>query len=94
MSINIITNTFFVFLQFNLNGLKHHINERETVLYNKRIDIVLLTKTYFFKYSSIYIPGFELLKTNHTDNTAYGEYAILIKSSTIFQPFLYFCQPY
>jgi hypothetical protein len=89
-----VTNKSLLILQFNANGLKNHINELETVLHVKRIDIALITETHFTKYSSIHIPGYNLLKTNHPDNTAHGGVAILIKSSIIFQSLPNFCQPY
>lgn len=89
-----VTNKSLLILQFNANGLKNHINELETVLHIKRIDIALITETHFTKYSSIHIPGYNLLKTNHPDNTAHGGVAILIKSSIIFHSLPNFCQPY
>lgn len=91
---NSFTNKSLLILQFNANGLKNHVNELETVLHNKRIDIALITETHFTKYSSIHIPDYKLLKTNHPDNTAHGGVAILIKSSISFQSLPNFCQPY
>jgi exonuclease III len=78
MSTNNITNKSILILQFNANGLKNHINVLETVLYNKRIDIALITETHFTKYSHINIPGYKVLNTNHPDNTAHGGVAIII----------------
>lgn len=49
-------------------------------LYDKRIDIVLVTETHFTKYSSISIPSYSLLKCNHPDGTAHGEVAIFTKT--------------
>lgn len=91
MSYNIITNKSLLILQFNANGLKNHITELQTVLYNKRIDIALITETHFTKYSKIFISGYKLLKTNHPDNTAHGGVAILIKTSLVFEPLPNFC---
>lgn len=51
---------------------KNHAIELLTVLYNKRIDIALITETHCTKYSTIYIARYKLLKTNHPDNTAHG----------------------
>jgi len=65
---------------------KNHVHELETVLNNKRIDTTLITETHFTKYTSIYIPGYRLIKTNHPDNTAHGGVPIFIKSSIIFKP--------
>uniref|UniRef100_A0A2S2Q5M2 RNA-directed DNA polymerase from mobile element jockey n=1 Tax=Sipha flava TaxID=143950 RepID=A0A2S2Q5M2_9HEMI len=94
MSANNITNISTLILQFNANGLKNHINVLETVLYNKRIDIALITETHFTKYTHINIPGYKVLKTNHPDNTAQGGVAIIIKSSIVYQPLPNFCQEY
>jgi exonuclease III len=94
MSINNITNKSTLILQFNANGLKNHINVLETVLYNKRIAIVLITKTHFTKHSHINIPGYKVLKTNHPDNTAHGGVTIIIKSSIVYQLLPNFCQEY
>ena len=94
MSNNTATNKSLLILQFNANGIKNHINGLQSVLYNLRIDIALITETHFTKYSSIYIPGYKLLKTNHPDNTIHGGVAILIKSSIQFQPLPHFCLDY
>lgn len=83
---NSITNNSLLILLFNANGLKNHINELQSVLYNSRIDIALITETHFTKYSKFHIPGFHLIKTNHPDNTAHGGVALLIKTSLFFQP--------
>lgn len=55
---------------------------------------MLLTGTHYTKYSSIYIPDYKSLKTNHPDNTAHGGITILIKSSIAFQSLPNFYQPY
>ncbi|KAE9524515.1 hypothetical protein AGLY_015103 [Aphis glycines] len=51
----------------------------------------LLTTTHFTKYSTIHIPGYKLLKTNHPDGTAHGGVALLIKSSILFELLPNFC---
>lgn len=88
------TNKLLLILQFNANGIKNHVNELQTVLYNSRIDLALITETHLTKYSNIYIPGYKLLKTDHLDNTAHGGVAILIKNSIQFQPPPHFCFDY
>ena len=91
MSYNIITNKSLLILQFYSNGLKNHVTELQAVLYNKRIDISLITETHFTKYSTIFIADYKLLKTNHSDNTGHGGVAILIKISILFESLLNFC---
>jgi len=91
MPYNSITNKSLLILLFNANGLKNHDIELQNVLYNKRIDIALITETHFTKYSTIYIPGYKLLKTNHPDGTAHGGVAVLIKSTVLFEPLPNFC---
>lgn len=87
------SNSLLIFL-FNSNGLKNLSNELQIVLQDKRIDIVLISETHFTKYSNILIPGYQLLKTNHPDNTAHGGTAIYFKSSLSFQTLPNYCQPY
>lgn len=79
-------------LLFNANGLKNHVNELQTVLFDKRIDIALISETHFTKYSHISIPGYYLLKFNHPDGTAHGGAAILIKTNLKFHPLTNFSQ--
>lgn len=54
---NSATNKSLLVLQFNANGLKNHVNILQNVLYDKRIDIALITETHFTKYTHIFIPG-------------------------------------
>jgi len=51
------------------------------VLFDKRIDIALITETHFTEYSYISIPNYSLIKSNHPDGTAHGVAAILMKSN-------------
>lgn len=88
------TNASLLILQFNANGLRNHINELQIILHTKRIDIVIITETYFKKSSYFYIPGYKLINTNHTDNTAHGGVAIFIKSTLEFQVPPSFCEDY
>lgn len=60
---NSTTNKSLLVLQFNANGLKNHVNILQNVLYNKRIDIALITETHFTKYTHIFIPGYQLINT-------------------------------
>lgn len=61
---NSATNKSLLVLQFNANGLKNHVNILQNVLYDKRIDIALITETHFTKYTHIFIPGYQLIKAN------------------------------
>jgi len=91
---NSATNKSLLVLQFNANGLKNHVNILQNVLYDKRIDIALITETHFTKYTHIFIPGYQLIKANHPDNTAHGGAAIFVKNSIHFQPLTNYCFDY
>jgi exonuclease III len=56
------------------------------VINRKRIDVALISETHFTKFSHIHIPGYTLIKSNHSDNTAHGGAAIFIKSNIEFYP--------
>jgi len=56
MNHNSYTNQSLSIILFHANGLKSHVNELQSVLYDKRIDIALITETHFTKYSFISIP--------------------------------------
>jgi hypothetical protein len=93
MNNNSYTNQSFSIILFNANGLKNHVNEVQTVLYDKRIDITLITETHFTKHSYISIPGYSLFKSNHPDGTAHGGVALIIKSNLKFHSFTCHCPP-
>jgi len=88
---NSVKNKSLLVLQFNANGLKNHVNIFQNVLYDKRIDIALITETHFTTYTHIFIPGYQLIKANHPDNVAHGGVAIFIKNSIHFQPQTNYC---
>ena len=73
---------------------KNDVHELETMLINKHIDIVLINETHFTMYTSVHIPGYKLIRTNHHYNTAHGGVDIFIKSIIIFKPLHLFCQNY
>ncbi|KAE9534533.1 hypothetical protein AGLY_008623 [Aphis glycines] len=91
---NSVTNNSLLILQLNANGLKSHAPELEVILNNKRLDIALITETYFTEYTKIFIPGYKLIHTNHPDNTAHGGVAMYIKSNIMFQLLPSFSQDY
>jgi len=84
---NSYTNNSLSILLFNANGLKSHINELQTVLFDKRV-----SETHLTKYSHISIPGYYLLKSNHPDGTAHDGATILIKTNLKFHPITNFSQ--
>lgn len=51
------TNASLLIFQFNENGLRNHLNELQTILHTKHIDIAILTETHFTKNSYSFIPG-------------------------------------
>jgi exonuclease III len=94
MNSNFYTNQSLSIILFNANGLKNHVNIVQTVLYDKRIDIALITETHFTKQSYISIPGYSLLKSNHPDGTAHGGVALIIKYNLKFHSLTNFCHNY
>jgi len=44
---NSATDKSLLILLFDANGLKNHVLELQSVLYNKRIDIALITEIHF-----------------------------------------------
>jgi len=88
------TNASLLIFQFNTHGLRNHLNELQTTLYTKRIDIAIITETHFTKNSYSFIPRYKLINTNHPDNTLYGGVAIFVNSTLEFQVHPSFCQDY
>lgn len=66
------TNNSLSIILFNVNGLKNHVNQLQSVLFDKRIDITLISETHFTKHSYITIPGYSIIKSNHPDGTAHS----------------------
>lgn len=62
---NSVTDNFLFILLLNANSLRNHAHKLEIVLNNKRIDISLISETNFTIYSQTYIPGYNLINTNH-----------------------------
>lgn len=93
--INTFTSKSLLILLFNANDLNNHVNELQTVLHNKRIELLrIITETHFTQHSYTHIPGYKLLKTYHPGNTAYRGVTIFIKSTIVFQALLNFCQTF
>lgn len=92
MNNNLYTNNSLLIILFNANNLKNHVNELHNILHDNRLDIALITETHFTKHTYIFIPSYSLLKFNHSDNTAHGRVAILIKTNLKFYPLNNFSQ--
>jgi hypothetical protein len=56
--------------------MKLHFSKKK-----KQIDILLISETHFTSKNHFSIPGYELCCTNHTDGTAHGGTAIIIKNT-------------
>ena len=86
MPTNSFTSQSLAILMWNANGLSNHRNELITVLNEKRIDLALISETHFTKHSKFSIPGYNIITSNHPDNTAHAGAAIIIKSSLLYTP--------
>lgn len=51
----------------------------------------MIDKTYFTKYSKVFMPGHKLIKANYPYNTVHKEVAICVSSSIIFQLLENYC---
>lgn len=71
---------------WNANGLSNHRNELITTLNEKRIDLALISETHFTTHTKFSIPGYNIITSNHPDNTAHAGAAIIIKSSLLYTP--------
>jgi len=60
----------------------HHKNKLSTILYEKRIDIALITETHFTLNSKYSIPGYKLISAYYPDNACgfCNPYQILLSS--------------
>lgn len=86
MPINSFTSQSLAILMWNANGLSNHRNELITVLNDKRIDLALISETHFTSHTKFSIPGYNIITSNHPDNTAHAGAAIIIKSSLLYTP--------
>lgn len=86
MLTNSFTSQSLAILMWNANGLSNHRNELITVLNDKRIDLALISETHFTSRTKFSIPGYNVITSNHPDNTAHAGAAIIIKSSLLYTP--------
>jgi len=81
---NSFTSQFLLIFLWNANGLKINVNELITIIYEKRIDVALITETHFILNSKFSIPGYKLISAPHPNNTVNTGLAIFSKSSLSF----------
>ena len=74
------THHSLLILLWNANGLVPQLNELETVLQNKRIDVALLSETHLTSRSYLRsVPGYVAYRTDHPDDSAHGGTVILVR---------------
>lgn len=91
---NSVTDNLLLILEFNANRLKNHAHELESALNSNKHIISFISETHFTKHSYIPNPGYNLIKTNHPDNTAHGGTAIFVKSTIEYYPLPTFSQAF
>jgi len=70
-------------LLWNANGLTHNKNELQHLLYDKKINIALITETHLTPTKHFNIPGYTTHRTDHPDGTAHAGTAILISTTLL-----------
>jgi len=70
-------------LLWNANGLIHHKNEQQHLLYDKKINIALITETHLTPTKHFNIPGYTTLRTDHPDGTVHAGTTILISTTLL-----------
>jgi len=68
-TINFTFNSLLI-LTWNSNDLIHHRNELLATLQNSIIDIALISEIHLTNVTQINIPGYHIIKSNHSDGTA------------------------
>lgn len=64
---------------WNANGVSRHKNELAQFLFEKNIDVMLLSETHLTDKHNFHIPGYLFYATNHPDGKAHGGTGILIR---------------
>lgn len=92
INISLTANSLLI-LFWNANGIRirNHLADLIFTIHNKRIDIAL---SYLTSHSKIHMPCYNVLLTNHPDDTTHGGAVILIKSSLLYHPFSQFTESY
>jgi hypothetical protein len=86
-----------LFLQlalWNANDLSHHVDELQTFLASRHIDIMLISETHFKQKSYLRIPHYTVYHTNHLAGTTRGGTAIIIKNTINHHPLRDFSRDY
>jgi len=80
----------FLILLRNSNGLYSYKNELLSALNELNIDLAFITETHFTNTFKISFPGYQILHTNHPNNSAHDGAAFIIKSSIKYNTYLQF----
>lgn len=67
---------------WNANGVSQRKVELTQFLYEKHIDVMLISETHLTNKYNFKIKGYLFYGTNHPDGKAYGGTGILVRSST------------
>lgn len=65
---------------WNANGVSRHTQELTQFIYEKNIDVMLLSETHLTNKNNFHIPGYLFYGTNHPDGKAHGGTGILIRN--------------
>jgi exonuclease III len=71
---------FLSILLWNANGITYNKNELQHLLYDKKINIALITETHLTPKKHFNIPDYTAHRTDHLDDTAHAGTAILTSS--------------
>ena len=66
---------------WNANGLAQRSLELKTFLTQHDIDVILISETHFTSKSYLKIPNYEIYHTNHPENKAHGNSAVIVKKT-------------
>jgi len=66
---------------WNDNGLAQYTEEVKNYIQDQQVDIMLISETHFTTRSYFKIPHYAIYNTQHSDGTAHGGTAILIKTA-------------
>jgi len=66
---------------WNANGLCHHAQEVKQFIISLDLDILLVSETHFTERSHISIPNNHISRTDHSDKTAHGGTAVIIRQN-------------
>lgn len=82
---NSFTSQSLIVLMCNANGINNRRNGLIISLNEKRIDLALISEINFTTNTKFLTPGYNLITSNHPNNTAHSGFAILIN--------LHYCLP-